>query len=327
MRYNSARSAAFIVIAGALGVTPWLRAQPPAVNALSQHYDRTRVGATLVETVLNTSNVSSAKFGKLWTLYADGQVVAQPLYVSALAIDTTGNTNTPLVRARSTPCRRDDAQHRVRLRRRQRERGADGRTIPLWATWLGPPRPGGKDIDMWSTNDPEWGILGTPVVSDDKKHPLRGRLARRRAARLRYRLHALDLQNGHAPPTAGVDRRAVRPILEALQAAERLQSLRAQTARRAAADQGVVYVAFGGDGNRGALFAFDAQTLAQRAFWSSTPTGETAASGSPGQGPAADAEGNVYLMTGNGTFDAEHGRAELRQQLRQAEARGSERSS
>ena len=48
-------------------------------------------------------------------------------------------------------------------------RGPDGRTIPLWATWLGQPRPGGKDIDMWSTNDPEWGILSTPVVSDDKK--------------------------------------------------------------------------------------------------------------------------------------------------------------
>jgi hypothetical protein len=32
-------------------------------------------------------------------------------------------------------------------------RGPQGRTTPLWATWLGPPRPGGKDIDMWSTND------------------------------------------------------------------------------------------------------------------------------------------------------------------------------
>ena len=42
-------------------------------------------------------------------------------------------------------------------------RGPDGRTMPLWATWLGQPRPGGKDIDMWSTNDPEWGILSTPV--------------------------------------------------------------------------------------------------------------------------------------------------------------------
>ena len=123
MRYISARSGAFVVIVGALGLTPWLRAQPPAVNALSQHYDRTRVGATLVETVLTTTTVGSGKFGKLWTLYADGQVVAQPLYVSGLRINTTGNPNTPLVQGTfNARDRRDDAQHRLRVRRRREQR-------------------------------------------------------------------------------------------------------------------------------------------------------------------------------------------------------------
>ena len=65
----------------------------------------------------------------------------------------------------------------VSTTRTRRSRGAEGRTVPLWATWLGPPRPGGKDIDMWSTNDPEWGIFSTPVVSPDKQHAVRGRLA------------------------------------------------------------------------------------------------------------------------------------------------------
>ena len=169
MRYISARSGALIVIVGALGLTPWLRAQPPAVNALSQHYDRTRAGATLVETVLNTTTVGSGKFGKLWTLYADGQIAAQPLYVSG-AEDRHHRQHEHAARPGHVQRghRRDDAQHGVRLRRRQEQRGPDGRTIPLWATWLGQPRPGGKDIDMWSTNDPEWGILSTPVVSDDK---------------------------------------------------------------------------------------------------------------------------------------------------------------
>ena len=41
----------------------------------------------------------------------------------------------------------------------QEKKGPDGHTLPLWATWLGQPRKSGKDIDMWSTNDPEWGIL------------------------------------------------------------------------------------------------------------------------------------------------------------------------
>ena len=68
---------------------------------------------------------------------------------------------------------------------------------------------------------------------------------------------------------------------------------------------GVLYIGLGGDGNRGALFAFDAATLTQKAFWSTTPTGINGGIWQSGQGPAADADGNVYLMTGNGKFDAD----------------------
>jgi hypothetical protein len=74
-------------------------------------------------------------------------------------------------------------------------------------------------------------------------------------------------------------------------------------------DRGVVYVAFGGDGNRGALFAFDAATLQQVAFWPATPTGADGGIWQSGQGPAADQDGSVYLVTGNGTFDADRGGA------------------
>jgi hypothetical protein len=48
-------------------------------------------------------------------------------------------------------------------------------------------------------------------------------------------------------------------------------------------------------------------TLQQRGFWSSTPTGTSGGIWQSGQGPAADADGNVYLITGNGTFDANTG--------------------
>ena len=68
-----------------------------AADALTQHYNNARTGAVLDETRLTTSNVNTAGFGKLWTLYADGQIVAQPLYVSGLKIDTSGNPQAPLV--------------------------------------------------------------------------------------------------------------------------------------------------------------------------------------------------------------------------------------
>jgi hypothetical protein len=182
--------------------------------------------------------------------------------------------------------------------------GPQGRTIPLWATWLGPPRPGTKDIDMWSTNDPEWGILSTPVASEDKTTLYVVAWHGDAQGELRYKLHALDLKSGldrHAPVIIGVSstdashpcrkQSAFNPCLQKQRAALLLS-------------KGILYIAFGGDGNRGALFAFDAQTLAQKAFWSSTPTGKDGGIWQSGQGPAADADGNVYLMTGNGTFDA-----------------------
>ena len=74
----------------------------------------------------------------------------------------------------------------------------DGKTRPLWATWLGKPRVGGPDIDMWATNDPEWGILGTPVI-DPQKTTLWVAAWHDDGGVLRYRLHALNLEGRHRP--------------------------------------------------------------------------------------------------------------------------------
>ena len=87
-----------ICLIGILGLLLQSSPRPAqATDVLTQHYNNGRTGATLDETVLNKASVGSSRFGKLWTLYADGQVVAQPLYVSGLSIDTTGNPNIPLV--------------------------------------------------------------------------------------------------------------------------------------------------------------------------------------------------------------------------------------
>src|ERR1700750_3390264 len=138
-------------------------------DVLTQHYNNGRTGATLAESILNATNVASGEFQKLWTLYTDGQVVAQPLYVSDLQIDTTTNPNAPPVKGKFNAVIIATMHNTIYVYDADKEnRGAGGRTIPLWATWLGQPRPGGKDIDMWSTNDPEWGIVSTPVIGDDK---------------------------------------------------------------------------------------------------------------------------------------------------------------
>jgi hypothetical protein len=48
-----------------------------AAAVVTEHYNISRTGATLQESVLNTTTVAPGKFAKLWTLYANGQVVAQ----------------------------------------------------------------------------------------------------------------------------------------------------------------------------------------------------------------------------------------------------------
>jgi outer membrane protein assembly factor BamB len=273
-------------------------------DVLTQHYNNGRTGATLAESILNATNVASGEFQKLWTLYTDGQVVAQPLYVSDLQIDTTTNPNAPPVKGKFNAVIIATMHNTIYVYDADKEnRGADGRTIPLWASWLGQPRPGGKDIDMWSTNDPEWGIVSTPVIGDDKATLFVVAWHDDGTSGFHYRLHALDLKSGAArqtPVTIGDPSQSCQP---------QAQFNRCSQKQRAALllSNGIIYIGFGGDGNRGALFAFDAADLSQRAFWSSTPTGKSGGIWQSGQGPAADSQGMVYLMTGNGTFDADTG--------------------
>ena len=56
------------------------------VNVYTRSNDNSRTGANLKETILTPANVNPTNFGKLFTIKTDGQIYAQPLYVSNLAI-------------------------------------------------------------------------------------------------------------------------------------------------------------------------------------------------------------------------------------------------
>jgi outer membrane protein assembly factor BamB len=53
--------------------------------------------------------------------------------------------------------------------------------------------------------------------------------------------------------------------------------------------------------------AYDAATLEQKAVFNDTPDGNDGGIWASDTGPAADADGNIYVPTGNGTFDAASG--------------------
>ena len=72
-----------------------------------------------------------------------------------------------------------------------------------------------------------------------------------------------------------------------------------------------VYIAWASscdvDPYHGWVMAYDSQTLAQKSVLNVNPNGSEAGIWLSDTGPAADAEGNLYVPTGNGTFDAYSG--------------------
>jgi hypothetical protein len=55
-------------------------------DVLTQHNDPARTGVQLHETILTPANVRPATFGRLYERSVEGQIIAQPLYESNLAI-------------------------------------------------------------------------------------------------------------------------------------------------------------------------------------------------------------------------------------------------
>lgn len=274
---------------------------PAHADVLTQHNDNARTGVNSAETTLTVNNVTAAGFGRLWTLYADGQIVASPLYVKQLAIDTEathGTFNTVIVATMHNTVYAYDADRENKL--------PDGKTKPLWAKWLGQPRAGGKDIDMWSTNDPEWGIVSTPVI-DPQKTTLWTVAWHNENNKARYRLHALNLKNGQERQAATLIGGEPPNPNKPCDYPGGYNPCKQKQRPALLLDRGIIYVAFGGDGSRGCVYAFDAASLAQVGFWSVTPTGNDGGIWQSGQGASADGNGNVYFMTGNGTLDAHSG--------------------
>ena len=280
------------------------------VNVLTHHNDNRRTGANLHETTLTVANVRQ-KFGKLWTLFVDGQISAQPLYVSGLTV--AGRTvNAIIVATMHNTIYVYDADKKPTQPQSQ--------DALVWAQWLGEPKAENPEFDSWNTNFPEYGILSTPVI-DEARRTLYV-VSWNNANGGEYRLHALDLTRPPFPgpgfpPIDYRDRIKPAPLVTASipkPGGGQITLDARQQKQRAALllDRGTLYVGFSsnheGDGAlHGWLLAYDATTLRQTAVWNPTRTATNGGIWQAGSGPAADAAGNVFVMTGNGRFDAASG--------------------
>jgi len=273
---------------------------PAPLNMLTQHNDNARTGANLHETILNTANVNVKTFGKLWTRDVDGYLYAQPLYVPSLRIPGKGLHNVVFVATAHNSVYALDADD-------------PKATDPLWKINLGPSVPATEIYKTrWTDMRVEIGITSTPVI-DLANKAIYVEAKTKEGGTYVQRLHALDIMTGKervgSPvvikgSAAGTGEGSLngRVTFDPVKHLQRAGLLLAG---------GVVYLGFGSHADdppfHGWILGYDAKTLARVCVFNVTPNGTEGSVWQAGMGLAADDAGNIYAMTGNGTFDADTG--------------------
>ena len=265
------------------------------VDVTTYHYDNARDGLDAAETILTPTNVNSTQFGKIGFDTVDGVVDASPLYVANLSVNGVFH-NVMYIATEHDSVYAFDA-----------DTGAQ-----LWKTSV--LRDGETTSDQYTCGfiAPEVGITSTPVV--DRKQGVNGTLFAVGASKdangnYHHLLHALDLTTGEevsgspseisaSYPGSGDNTQNGNVIFDPGQYAERAALLLLN---------GSIYITWTSNCDlrpyTGWVMAYSETTLKQTNVLNLTPNGGGGAIWMSGDGPAADAEGNVYLLDANGTFD------------------------
>jgi hypothetical protein len=271
-----------------------------AVNVLTQHNDNFRTGANLSEYVLTVSNVNTSQFGKLFSRTVDGQMYAQPLYVHGLTISNK-TRNVVFVCTEHNNVYAFDADD-------------PAASNALWQVNFGPPMPS-SDLGCPDLQ-PDIGITSTPVI-DPASNTIYIDAKTKESGNYFHRLHALDLVTGQEKFSGPIVVTATVPGIGSGSIDDTItfDALYEHNRPGLLLLNGVVYLAFGSHCDfgpyHGWLMGYNATNLQQVAVFNTTPDGEAGAIWSCGMGPAADTNGNIYVMTGNGTFDKDIGGVDL----------------
>jgi outer membrane protein assembly factor BamB len=263
-----------------------------AQNVTTRSYDNARTANNPRETVLNVNNVNSKRFGKLFTVELNGEVYAQPLYVSKL--DISGKTrNVVYVATMANTVYALDA-----------DSGAQ-----LWQTTYGTPI---VTDEVQNAKEPNinasspTGILSTPVIdlATDTMFFVHGSETKANGkSNYSFHLEAVDIRTGEKVNGAP------RTISGSYQTADTTlvfdPKIHNQRPSLALAN-GNIYIAFCSHNDVGSyhgwVFAYSASTLEQVAVYSDTTTGKSGGIWMAGSAPAVDSAGNIYISTGNGSF-------------------------
>ena len=279
------------------------------------HNDVARDGANQLEYALTPTSVTSSSFHKLFSCNVDGAIYGQPLWVAQLTVNSakhnvvivaTAHDSLYAFDADTSPC---VTLWSVSLIDTAHGAGSGETSVPSGASGL----VGSGYGDM----TPEVGITGTPVIdpSTNTLYAVSKSVLVAGSNTFYQRLHAIDI-------TTGSEKTGSPVLITAAVAGTGtgssggLVSFNSQTQfQRAglALANGTVYVAYASHEDTAPYFGwvlgytysgttFTALTTQLNVAPNDT-TGKAGGIWMSGGAPAVDGSGNLYFLTGNGTYD------------------------
>lgn len=272
-----------------------------AQRMITSQYDNARTGTNLNETSLTPRNVNAQHLGKVFTLPVDGDIYAQPLLLGGVEIPGKGRHDVLFVATEHDSVYAFDAY------------GNPG--SPLWkVSFL---KDGVTTVPAADAHcpfiAPEIGITSTPVID-----PSTGTLyvlvrTKDRPGRYSQHLHALALTTGAEKFGGPVEIQASMSGSGTGSSNGELDFNPLRDNPRAALllNNGVVYMTWASACDvgpyHGWVMAYDAHSLKQKAVFNASPDADDSGIWEGDTGPAADKDGNIFVATGNGRFDAANG--------------------
>lgn len=283
---------------------------PPGFSQISvttYHNDTFRSGQNTRETALTPTVVSVSTFGKLFSQPVDGQIYGQPLVLYNLQIAGEGAHTVVYVATENDSVFAFDGNSNT-----------GSNASPLWHVSFIDPQKGITTVpssDLGSSAiTPQIGITGSPVI-DPSNGTLYVVAATKENGAYYQHLHALDVTTGAekfggpvliAASLKGTGSNSSNGYIS-------FDPFRSNQRAALLLMNGVVYISWASHGleskfpYHGWVLGYDENTLALIQTFCVTPNGDQGGIWQSGDGLAGDTLGNIFFMSGNGTFDASKG--------------------
>lgn len=287
-----------------LGVTDLL-------SVSTWHNDLSRDGVNDREFVLTTTNVNTSTFGKLFSCKVDGAIYTQPLWVANLAVNNavhnvayvaTEHDSLYAFDADTNPCVQLWA---VSLIDANHGGTAGERAVPAGMTGF---LVGQGEGDLM----PEAGVSGTPVIDVARGVLFVVSKSTNAAGNAFFqRLHAIDLTTGAEKPGSPVVIEATYPGTGDGGTTVAFNPRTENQRTGLALVNGAIYIAWGSHEDARPYYGwvmgytYDGAAFTRTAAINVAPNATKGGIWMSGAAPAADANGNLYVSTSNGDYNAD----------------------